>query len=82
MDKPNETIAVTMAVQKRLDGARASSGALAFGALALTAWLGACSGSVLEARPVCIKPHGGANVQLAPNERCELGLSGGVWVNR
>jgi hypothetical protein len=82
MDKSNETISVTPGVQRRLDGARASRGALAFATLALTAWLGACSGNVLEARPVCIKPHGGANFQLAPSYQCESGMGGSMWVNR
>ncbi len=50
-------------------------------ALVLTAFLGACANGALEARPVCIKPHGGANVQLAPPDQCEAGAAGYAWLN-
>jgi len=32
--------------------------------------------AAMAARPVCIKPHGGANVQLAPMYQCEQKMSG------
>lgn len=54
----------------------------ALAAIALTALLGACMSNGLQARPVCIKPHGGANVQLAPTDHCEIGAPGYAWVNR
>ncbi len=54
---------------------------VALAALGLTAVLSACSGNLLEARPVCLAPHGGANVQLAPSAQCEAGLAGYAWVN-
>ena len=53
----------------------------ALAAIALTALLGACMSNGLQARPVCIKPHGGANVQLAPTDHCEIGAPGYAWVN-
>jgi hypothetical protein len=55
--------------------------AAALAALGLTAVLSACSGNLLEARPVCLAPHGGANVQLAPSYLCETGVAGHAWVN-
>ena len=55
--------------------------AVALAALTMAAALSACSGSFLEARPVCLAPHGGANVQLAPSAQCEAGLAGYAWVN-
>ncbi len=78
----NEYDAIAKTVPHYTDGAKSSRGALALAALALTAGLSACSGSMLEARPVCIKPHGGANSQLAPSDQCESGMSGHVWLNR
>lgn len=51
-------------------------------AFALIAALGACTGKFVEARPVCIKPHGGANFQLAPSYQCEAKVHGRRWVNR
>ncbi len=61
---------------------RRGRGVRTLAALALAVVLGACSGSVLETKPVCIKPHGGANYQLAPSYQCETGMDGHVWVNR
>ena len=57
---------------------------LVLAALALTAGLSACSDSMMEARPVCIKPHGGANYQLAPRDHpyCKSGMHGHVMVNQ
>ena len=78
----SDPIAITTVARKYLVGAKSRRGAVALAALALTAGLSACSASILEARPVCIKPHGGANYQLAPSDQCELGMDGHVWVNR
>ena len=50
-------------------------------ALVLSSLLGACTGNLLEAQPVCIQPHGGANVQLAPNDQFDAGAAGYAWVN-
>lgn len=82
MTKSNDKITTTTVARKRLDGAKSGRGSVVFSALVLTAVLNACTGSLLEARPVCIKPHGGANYQLAPSDQCESGMGGSVWVNR
>ena len=82
MNKSSDKIANATALQHHIDGARSGRGAMTLAALALIAGLGACAGSVLEASPVCIKPHGGANYQLAPSAQCEAAMGGHVWVNR
>ena len=71
MNKSSDKIANATALQHHIDGARSGRGAMTLTALALIAGLGACAGSVLEASLVCIKPHGGANYQLAPSAQCE-----------
>jgi len=42
--------------------------------------LSSCSG-MMEARPVCIKPHDGANMQLAPMYQCIEKMGGRKIIN-
>jgi hypothetical protein len=42
--------------------------------------LSSCS-AIMEARPVCTKPHGGANMQLAPMYQCIEKVDGRKLVN-
>jgi hypothetical protein len=42
--------------------------------------LSSCSAS-MEARPVCVAPHGGANVQLTPMYRCIDEMHGHKIIN-
>ncbi len=42
--------------------------------------LSSCS-AMMEARPVCTKPHGGANIQLAPMYQCVEKMDGRKLIN-
>jgi hypothetical protein len=39
-------------------------------------------GGTMQANPVCLQPHGGANVRLAPMYKCRDPMMDGRIVNR
>ncbi len=83
MPRPDLILLPPSGFKRPACSARLGQRVLVLAALALTAGLSACSDSMMEARPVCIKPAG-TNYQLAPRDHpyCKSGMHGYVMVNQ